>query len=332
MEQTHKILINRFFTGATNTIAPAVVQSNLQYENNYYYNPTGLPDIVVDYSNVRAFLSNENNQIYVQAYYSFLTSSSIMNSAILVNPNTSLFTPTAEFKQIYYNDEKLADSFNNFYNSSLLRGLDSNYSSNPDIFNTSIRNQLLSNNVNNYITQKVYNNYFFWKNPNAVSPAYSPPKNPFFTAGTPYYTSIPLDVYGGDRDNSTEDKIVEIPINTENYYINVLLTKQFTYTSRMAFEICDSVAYKNINQNNVYSQNITDIYTFSNYLNNINVQSKSLDNSVIISQSSVTTNSLQAMVNVKSETIPLPSQTGTTLIQCFVDPNFKTNENEYWNS
>jgi len=332
MEQIHDILINRFFTGSTSATTIVTTQSDLKYENSYYYNPIGTPDIIVDYSNVRAFLSNENNQKFVQEYYSFLTSSTLMNSAILADPNTTLFIPTAAFKEIYYDDEKLAESYNNFYNSSLLRGLDTNYISNPDITNTSLKNLLLSDGVNQLITQNVFHNYYFWQSSIPANPAYSPPKNPFFTAGTPYYTSPPLDVYGGDRDESAEERLVEIPINKENYYVNVLLLKRFTQTARMAFETCNNVIYKTINSTNTLSQNPTDTIRYNDFVTTSNTRlTSNLDGSQIVTIQQSYDKALQE--NFTQSTIDISEselQTGKTYLQCFVDPNFKTNENEYW--
>ena len=47
-----------------------------------------------------------------------------------------------------------------------------------------------------------------------------------------------------------EERFVEVPVDTENYYINVMLLKKHTFTNRMAFEVCKSVIYKGINSNN----------------------------------------------------------------------------------
>lgn len=382
MEQTHDILINRFFTGSTSGATngnTADIQSNLSYDNKYYYNPTGTADVIVDYSNVRAFLANENNQKFVSLYYSFLTSSTLMNSALIVDPNTTLFIPTASFKAIYYDDEKLAESFNNFYNSSILRGISSEYSENPDIFNTSVRNQLLPDTSNVYTAQSVFHNYYFWSSSTPSNPAYSPPKNPFFTAGTgtTYYTTVPMDINGGDRDESTEERLVEIPINKENYYINILLLKRFTQTARIAFESCNNVIYKSIDSSTNFSQNTTDQIKHYDYFNELKEKKeRSIDNSkikvIVVNKNNVTSgntivqeesgiysgmeiifsassiqiiggkvfypvesliSSIVEFTNTPAEDLEnvtpqiLPSKVP---IQCFVNPNFITNENEYW--
>jgi len=325
MKQIHEILLNRFFT-ATTTVGGDV--SVLQYTNNYYSNPTGEADKVVDFSNVRGFLSNENNQKIVKAFFSFLTSSTIMNS--LIPPS---FAPTAAFKDVYYDDEKLADSFNNFYNSSIARGQNSNYLANPDITKNVITNQLIPANGNESVTQTIYHNNYYWQSPNSITPAYSPKKMPF--------TSATLDVYGGDRNLNGEERIVEKTV-TQNYYINIFLQKSHTQTARIGFEVCEDFIFKVINNNSTFSQNIIDKVKHDDYFKTTskgidNYTLQTTDSHSLIPNLSHGNNSeygyeydynyyQQGGVAINANT------TGTPLIQCFVDPNFKTNENEVWSN
>jgi len=310
MEQFFSILQNKKFSGTS------IVDSNLQYVNNYYLNETGESEEIVDCSNVRSFLSNENNQKITQLYYSFLSSSTLMNSALLDNPNSDDFISTAEFKAIFYDDEKLADSFNNFYNTSILRGISSNYSDNPDISNNAIRNQLLNGNEYQYVKQNIFNNYSFWSNPINVVPAHSLSKGSF--------TAATLDIYGGDRNLNTEERLVEIPISGECYFVNIFLLKRFTQTSRMAFETCNNIIYKNINANSIYSQNQIDLVKHDDYLNKLNEKSVKVEKSVDNSYIKTIQNDSNANSNVKRYF------SSSTLIQCFVDPSFSTHENEFW--
>jgi len=358
MGQYRCILQNRFFSRTSTTI-----DSNLQNINNYYLNPTDQVFKIVDFSNVRAFMANENNQFVVKAYNSFLSSSSLMNSALLMNPNSILFVPSAYFKAIYYDDEMLADSFNNFYNTSISRGLNSDFSQNPNIFNTSIKNQLLDGEGYEFVNQDVFHNYFFWKSRNSVSPAYSPLKSPFSNAV--------LDVYDGDRNRSSEKRYVNIPTLGESYFINVILSKRFTQTARIAFEICVDKIFKKINSDSTFSQNLVDKiryddffkstvkgidnYTLSipgyNDLNQSTTNSTNNTNSYNRGNNSKTNNSVGGYVgygyygdyyggeygsdlgndeNNYGTSGELESDNAISLIQCFVDPNFKTNENEFW--
>ena len=318
MEQLHEILLNKAYTGATNLLS---LESNLDYSNNYYSNPTNIAEKVVDYSNVRSFLSNEKNKKIVQSYFSFLTSSTITNSALSYPLSASQFQATAEFKAIYYDDDKLADSFNSFYNQIVLRGAQS---INLDAYKNVITNQVLDTQKYEYIQQTVYNHNYFWIT-NSLGTAYSPTKMPF--------SGVTLDVYGGVRNTSGEERLIEKSIE-DNYYINVFLVKNHSQESRQAFDVCDSVIYKNISQNIVFSQSLIDISRAEDF---IRANVLSYDNSVIKQASIGTqlTNSvpefqLREQLIEASGNSESNSLSSVTLIQCFVDPSFATNENEYW--
>jgi len=96
--QKHKILIT--LTGETST-----VNSTLQNVNGYQVNKIqGLGNGIVNYSNVRNFLNNNDNLVIINDFYSYLTGA----------------TTTVEFGEIYNSDQKLSDVFNNYYNSSVV--------------------------------------------------------------------------------------------------------------------------------------------------------------------------------------------------------------------
>jgi len=324
MEQVHEILLNRFFSAETATIN---IDGILQYSNEYYLNPTGVADEVVDFSNVRGFLSNENNQKIVKAYFSFITSSTIMNS--LIPP---AFAPTAAFKDIYYDDEKLANSFNNFYNSSIARGQDSSFLVNPDITKNSISNQLLAGDGKENITQTVYHNNYYWQSPIPATPAYSPEKHPF--------TAVTLSINDGDRNLNGEERFVEKSLG-QNYYINVFLEKNYTQMSKISFEVCEDFVFKVINNNSTFSQNTIDKIKHDDYFKST---TKGIDNYDLQTTESHSLHpSTSGEINLgydnynsydsyyyQGNGIVVNGVTGTPLIQCFVDPNFKINENEIW--
>lgn len=320
MEQIHEILLNRFFSATTVT---AGVGGVLQYSNEYYLNPTGEADKVVDFSNVRGFLSNENNQKIVKAYFSFLTSSTIMNS--LIPP---AFSATAAFKEIYYDDEKLADSFNNFYNSSIARGQDSSFLQNPDITKNSITNQLIAGDGKENVIQTIYHNNYYLQSPIPVTPAYSPVKSPF--------TAATLSINDGDRNLTGEERIVGKSLE-QAYYINIFLERSYTQMSRMSFEVCEDFIFKAINNSSTFSQNIIDKIKHDDYFQST---TKGIDNYDLKTTES---HSLHPQQNngenlgyeygydyYQQNGTAYVNTTGTPLIQCFVDPNFKTNENETW--
>jgi hypothetical protein len=337
MEHSYTILINRFFTGATGSTQLTLPQSNLQYADKYYTNYSNSNIKLVDSSNVRSFIANENNKKIVQLYYSFLSSSSIMNAALIANPNSEEFVPTAEFKAIYYDDERLSDSFNNFYNSSIDRGLDPSLS-----YNTIIRNQLLPGTNFTMVPQNICNNYFFWQNANSTNQAHSNLKQPFSNAV--------LDIYGGDRNNTEEERLVETPANSESYFISVFLNRKHTQNARMVFDICDNIIYKTTDSPIVFSQTQADLVNFNEFLSsNKKVAFKKNLNNTIINQASISvkdfslftgtsiSSPLLSSFNLQEEIsneqiVEQPSTSSKFLIQCFVDPNFQNNENEFWSN
>jgi hypothetical protein len=206
----------------------------------------------------------------------------------------------------------LADSFNSFYATSILRGIDSSYSVNPDVTNNAIKNQLLDGDGYEFVTQNVLNNYYFWQSPFPVTPANCKLKLPF--------TSVTLDIKDGDRDKNTEEKYVEVSAPGEYYFINVFLAKRFTQTARISFEVCDNIIYKHLNSRAIFSQNTASISRNNDYLNVMN--NKSFDESSIKTPGD--------NIIPPSEVVSGLTTSTKQYIQCFVDPNFLTNENEYW--
>lgn len=332
MEQFHDILKCRFFTAVTSIDN---FQHMLEYVNSYYLNPTGIPDDVVDSTNIRSVVSNENNQVIVKAFYSFLTSATEMNASLSYPLSSSTFSPTAKFKSIYYDDEKFAEAFNNFYNSSILSGKKANSippwatsplgypQENPDIYKNVITNQLssfTSNEQYEYVTQTVYHNNFIWTNsPWANNPPFSPSKEKVAGGGLGIKNAV-LDIYGGERNNVGEQKYIQKNISGSSYFIDVLLLKSFTQTAKMAFETCNSIIYKTINGSQIFSQNQIDLVNFQDFSK---ITNRSFDNYDMLST--------EYIAPVASGfPISPPLSGGMPLIQCFVDPNFKTNENAIW--
>lgn len=101
--QRHRLLINKSFSATT-----AAINSGLQNVNNYISNNIqGLGGGTVNASNVRGFLNDEANENLVDDFFSYLTGS----------------TTVIEFAEIYNSDQKLADNFNNYYESVVVNNL-----------------------------------------------------------------------------------------------------------------------------------------------------------------------------------------------------------------
>ena len=101
MMQKHRILMSS--TGSTGSTT--TVDSSMQVVNGYEINNIqGLGGGIVNYSNIRGFLNDSSNDIIINDFFSYLTGS----------------TTTVEFAEIYNSDQKLADVFNNYYQSSVV--------------------------------------------------------------------------------------------------------------------------------------------------------------------------------------------------------------------
>lgn len=216
MIQRHEILLNRFYTATTETIT-----SDLTLVNNYYLNTSeGQSENITDASNIRGFLSNGSNQTVVQLFVGFLTGSTLMNSSL----NKNIFTPTPDFNEVFQNDDKLSDIFNQFYINTILRGIKSTD-------DTITNNLLLPDNDNVIKTATTYQtNFFFW------SGATIYPKG---------MDNIPLDITNGVRTNEVKNATTYISTD-ENYYIPVFIKTSANQLSRMIFDVCDEVINKNI--------------------------------------------------------------------------------------
>lgn len=134
MLQRHKILLKISFSA--NTAQTASVVSNTLTSNGTYQvnNVQGLGGGIVNFSNVRAFLNDEVNDIIINDFFSYLTGS----------------TTTAEFSEIYNSDQKLADVFNEYYVSSIL---------NNQTPSTSVINNSLTGTIDTIIIENSIYNY-----------------------------------------------------------------------------------------------------------------------------------------------------------------------------
>ncbi|MEK6829311.1 MAG: hypothetical protein AABY15_04225 [Nanoarchaeota archaeon] len=134
MIQRHKILLNTSFsatTGQTAVVNSATLISTGDYQVN---NIQGLGGGIVNFSNVRAFLNDDVNDIIINDFFSYLTGT----------------TTTIEFAEIYNSDQKLADVFNEYYVSSVLN----NQVPSTSVINNSLTGTteitIIENNIYNY--------------------------------------------------------------------------------------------------------------------------------------------------------------------------------------
>jgi len=185
--QSHKLILNRFFTASTQSVS-----SNLELINNYFLHTQGIGGGIVDETNVRGFLNDDRNQIVITDFFSFLTAS----------------TTIEEFREIFYSDNKLADLFNSYYQTSILRGVSTPISTiNSELVNTS--------------AVTTFNTNFNW---DGISPL-------------KYLSGITLDIIDSTRTLLPFQKL-ETFTSEESYYIPVFIPHDSKQISRNIFEIC----------------------------------------------------------------------------------------------
>lgn len=92
------------------TATTTIVESNLVSVNGYLAYSETVGGEVVNDLNVRDFLNNPSNEDIATDFFNFLQANST----------------TEEFKAIFYNAQKLANTFNGFYNKTIRTGLEPN--------------------------------------------------------------------------------------------------------------------------------------------------------------------------------------------------------------
>lgn len=184
--QKHKILINNsFLTGAT-----SIIDSRLLFINGYQVNAQSIGGGVVNEANVRNFLGDSRNDFIINDFFSYLTAN----------------TNSVEFRTIFYSDKKLSDVFNEYYNTSILSGIQTT---------TAIINQSLSGtSQNNY-----HSNIFNWDG---------------FSPNVPMSGSV-VSIINATRDSNVYSSLDSV--SSENsYYISVFLPKNHQQTSRQRYD------------------------------------------------------------------------------------------------
>lgn len=99
--QQFKILLNPFLSGSTTT--ESAVGQQVILKNNYYVYSSEIGGDIVNDNNVKSFLDNDDNEELTLKFISYLQS------------NTTL----QEFKDIFYDNKKLAAIFNEFYKNNI---------------------------------------------------------------------------------------------------------------------------------------------------------------------------------------------------------------------
>lgn len=203
MMQKHTILINLNFSGTTgNTfVATSTTLSNVgTYQAN---NIQGLGGGITNASNVRGFLNDEANDFIINDFFSYLTGS----------------TTTIEFAEIYNSDQKLSDTFNDYYDSSIL---------NNQLPGTSVINENLVNTSGATIIENGIYAY------NGVAPQKG-------------LTGITMSINNSTRLLDIYSALTTYTLE-ESYYIPVFIKRNHRQMARLTFEACDENVSTILNQ------------------------------------------------------------------------------------
>lgn len=201
--QRHTLVINNRFSATT-----VGINSGLQDYGDYVVNYVqGLGGEVVNASNVRGFLNDDANENVINDFFSYLTAS----------------TTTIEFAEIYNSNQNLANTFNNYYNSSVLQ---------DTLPSTSVIDQSLSG---TYEIEIIYNSDFNYLSSQAQRQSLS---------------GIPLSINGEIRELDVYSALTTYTLE-ESYYVPVFIKR-----NNLQFER-NTVEYNSF-LNNITSSTVSD--------------------------------------------------------------------------
>lgn len=245
MIQRHTILINDGFSANTGNVF-ITSSTTLNNFNNYQVNNTqNIGGGITNPSNVRAFLNDEINDFIINDFFSYLTGN----------------TTAIEFSEIYHSDQKLSDTFNDYYDSSILNNIQPNIS---------IINENLSNTSGITITKDTIHNY------NGISPISGLDK-------------IPLSINNSTRITNSYSSITTYT-SEESYYIPVYIKRNNKSISRLTFETCDKKINTTLNQP-LGDGGLIDDFNFENKIDDLlnnNQQTEGNETNVVVGGFTIT--------------------------------------------
>jgi len=272
--QRHELLIqNRFFTGTPENLGV----SRLIYKNGYLVNMEGERDKIVTSDNVRAFLGDKTkNQDIITDFFNYIENYRVNSSNI----------PLAEAKirSLYYNNEKLSNVFNEYYNTSVISGNTTLYSfidqefysdSDTNSYYTTVVSQDNYYNYQDFMPRNQnYNGNTPWKIPTSlvelnsginIIPGFAMSSG----VNVPNATTEPIDFSeNGPTTNADMGTVIGITnpnlsqqvfYSGESYFIDVYLERTSNNTKRLTFEPC---------KNNQAKESLLTSGYYSDYYNN----------------------------------------------------------------
>ena len=193
--QKHELILNRRFVGSNGS------QSQLQLQNNYFVYTQSLGNGLTNEFNIRAYLNNPNNQVIIDQFIQYIESN----------------TTQEQFLEIYYDDTKLKNVFNQFFSTTVQGG---------QITGSAV----IESNLQNTITITIYDNLWNW-NGESVSTSLD---------------GIPESISNSTRQNQGRLDIVSFT-SEDSYYIPVNINHNTGQIPRNKFKICDEQIDTRIN-------------------------------------------------------------------------------------
>lgn len=184
--QKFKLLVNHTFTSTTVSTTSAFTSVNNYVVNNI----NSLGGGIVNFSNVRTFLNDKNNSIIINDFFSYLTGN----------------TNAIQFSEIFHSDEKLAITFNEYYDSTI-------------ISNQAPGSYVINNSLTGTSATTIYD---------SSTMMYSD------LAPLKGLKNIPLSINSSVRQNNVYNTLSDYTLD-ESYYIPVYITKNHSQLDRETY-------------------------------------------------------------------------------------------------
>lgn len=225
--QRHEIILNRGLQAQT----PSVL-GNLVLQNNYYVYTQKVGGGLTSPFNVRAYLNSPTNQTIINQFIQYLEEN----------------TNDTEFLEIYYDDNKLSNLFNTFFETTIQNG-------------NVVAEAVIDENFENTITIVVSDRRWNWNGQADQSGLGGEPKS----------------IINSTRNQDTRNELVSTT-EEDSYYIPVQINHHWSNIPREKFKLCDDMLSPQMQSFEFYmdSQELDEIYSSINaetFVQNISQQS-----------------------------------------------------------
>jgi len=290
-------------------LSAETINSSLSLVDGYYTYSDSIGGSVVNEFNVKDYLDDERNLSAATSYFNFLKQNSTQE----------------EFKEIFYNNKKLSNSFNEFYRKTILTGVKPT----PAIINRELINTSAYTYFDNYFINDLSNTRTHKKITTMIS----------YNTGQSYYITVFVPI--------KKNKIGNYDFSNyfQNTYGGTATTKNITrinYVRKMSAELSTSEKNKISNELIALIKSIKSLNTtLSNQGRNNTIilttqQIKDLNKKVFELKQKILEKEQELRVSYsnvyieENERIEKKEVKKKIMLNGFVDLNFNDNESEYW--